>query len=73
MDGNLSSPSAAESRRWPEGLLSPRAGFMPYEPQPISINPVVRVSTPCGQGGIDQGDLRFRPRVVAVVEIWKDF
>ena len=25
------------------------------------------------QGGIDPEDLRFRPRVVGVVEIWKDF
>ena len=25
------------------------------------------------RGGIDPGDLRFRPRVVGVVEIWKDF
>ena len=25
------------------------------------------------RGGIDQGDLRFRPWVVGVVEIWKDF
>ena len=25
------------------------------------------------RGGIDPGDLRFRLRVVGVVEIWKDF
>ena len=25
------------------------------------------------QGGVDLGDLRFRPRVVGVVEMWKDF
>ena len=25
------------------------------------------------RGGIDPGDLRFRPRVVGVVEMWKDF
>ena len=25
------------------------------------------------RGGINPGDLRFRPRIVGVVEIWKDF
>ena len=25
------------------------------------------------RGGIDQGDLRFRPRFAGVVETWKDF
>ena len=25
------------------------------------------------RGGIDPGNLRFRPRVVGVVEVWKDF
>ena len=25
------------------------------------------------RGGIDPGDLRFRPRVVGDVEIWEDF
>ena len=25
------------------------------------------------RGGINPGDLRFRPRVVVVAEIWKDF
>ena len=25
------------------------------------------------RGGIDPGNLRFRPQVVEVVEIWKDF
>ena len=25
------------------------------------------------RGGIDPGDLRFRPRLVGVVEIWTDF
>ena len=24
-------------------------------------------------GGVDPGDLRFRPQVVGVVEVWKDF
>ena len=24
-------------------------------------------------GGIDLGDLRFRPHVVGIVELWKDF
>ena len=40
MDGSFSLPGAARRRRWPEGQLSPRAGFVPYVPQPISINPV---------------------------------
>ena len=40
-----------------------------HEPQPI-------INHPAGLGfphGIDPGDLRFRSRVVGVVEIWKDF
>ena len=70
MDGNLSHPVAAEPRRWPEGQLSPRAG--PMSPSQSAI-------TQLGwgfhtlRGGIDPRNLRFRPRVVGVVEIWKDF
>ena len=54
------------------------------EPQPISYHPVglafphLAAITQLGwrfhtlRGGTDPGDLRFRPRVVGVVEIWKD-
>ena len=38
-----------------------------HEPQPIS-NQLVG----CARGGIEPGDLRFRPRVVGVVDTWKD-
>ena len=66
----LSSPGAAGPRRWPDGQLSPRAG---------SMSPSQSTITQWGRGfhtlrgGIDPGDLRLRPRVVRVVEIWKDF
>ena len=64
------SPGAAGPRRWPEGQLSPRAG---------SISPSQSAITQWGwdfhtaRDGTDPGDLRFRLRVVAVVEIWRDF
>ena len=70
VDRNLSSPGAAGPRRWHEGQLSPGAG---------SMSPSQYAITQLGwgfhtlRGGIDPGDLRFRPRVVGVVEIWKDF
>ena len=66
----LFSPGAAGPRRWPEGQLSPRAGFM---------SPSRSAITQWGwgfhtlRGGIDPGNLRFRPRVVRVVDVWKDF
>ena len=69
-DGNLSSPGAAVPWRWPEGQLSPRAG---------SMSPSQSAITRWGwgfhtlRGGIDPGDLRLRPRVAGVVEIWTDF
>ena len=69
-DGNISSPGAAGQRRWPEGQLSPRAG---------SKSPRQSAITQWGwsfhtvRGGIDSGDLLFRPRVVGGVKIWKDF
>jgi len=65
----LSSPGAAGLRRWSEGKLSPYAG---------SMNPSQSATSQWGwsfhtvRGGIDPGDLRFRPRVVGVVEIWKN-
>ena len=43
-----------------------------HEPQPISIQ-LVGWGFYTARGGIDQGDTRFPPRVVGVVEIWKDF
>ena len=43
-----------------------------HEPQPISNHPV-GLGFHTLRGGIDPGDLRFRPRVVGVVQIWKDF
>ena len=43
-----------------------------HEPQPIS-NQSVGLGFPHPAGGIDPGDLRFRPRFVGVVEIWKNF
>ena len=63
-------PGAAGPRRWPEGQLSPRAGFM---------SPSQSATSQWGwrfhtvRSGIDQGELRFRPRFVGVVEIWNDF
>ena len=69
-DDNLSSPGAAGPQRWLEGQLSPRAG---------SMTPSQSAITHWGwgfhtlRGGIDPRDLRFRPRVVGIGEIWKDF
>ena len=43
-----------------------------HEPQPISSQPVgLRFPHPARR--YRPGDLRFRPRVVVVVDIWKDF
>ena len=67
---NLSSPDAAGRRRWPEGQLLPRAGYM---------SPSQSAIAQWGwgfhtlRGGIDPRDLRCRPRVVGFAEIWKDF
>ena len=55
---------------WPKGQITPRAGSM--SPSQLAI-------TQWGwsfhslRGGIDPGYLRFRPRVVGDVDIWKDF
>ena len=43
-----------------------------HEPQPISNHPV-GLGFHTLRGGIDPGDLRFRPRFVGDVETWKDF
>ena len=69
-DEALSSPGVAGPQRCPERQLSPRAGFM---------SPSHSAITHWGwgfhnaRGGIDPGDLCFRPRVLEVVAIWKDF
>ena len=43
-----------------------------HEPQPIS-NQLIGWVFNTARGGIEPGDLRFRPRVDGVVEIWRDF
>ena len=43
-----------------------------HEPQPIR-NQLVAWGFYTARGGIDPGSLCFRPRVVGVVDIWKDF
>ena len=63
-------PGAAGPRRWSEGQLSPRSG---------STNLSQSAASQWGwgfhtvRGGIDPGDHRFRPRIVGVIEVWKDF
>ena len=69
-DKTLSSPGAAGPRRWPEGQLSQRAGSMSL------IQSATRQSGwgfHTLRGGIDPGDLCFRPQVVGIVDTWKDF
>ena len=44
-----------------------------HEPQPISNHPEWGWGFHTLWGGIDPGDLFFRPRVVGVVEIWREF
>ena len=69
-DGKLSSPGVARPRCWPEGQLSLRAG---------SMSPSQSAITQWGwgfytlRGGIDPGDMRYCPRVVGVVHVWKGF
>ena len=69
-DKMLSSPGAAGPRRCPERQLSPRAG---------SMSLIQSATSQLGwgfhtlRGGVDPRDIRLRPRVVGVVEIWKDF
>ena len=69
-DKTLCSLSAARRRRGPEGQLSLHAGAM-------SRNQSATSQLSWGfhtlQGGIDPGDLGFRPWVVGVIEIWKGF
>ena len=65
-DGKLSSPGPAGPRRCPEGQLSPRAGYM-------SLSQLATSQLGWGfhtlRGGINPEDLRFRPRVVGIVDI----
>ena len=42
-----------------------------HEPQPISSYPVW-LGVPHLRGGIDPGDPRSSPRVVGVIDVWKD-
>ena len=63
-------PGVTGLRGWPEGQLSPHAD---------SMSPSQSAICQWGWGfhilrsGIDPEDLRFRPRVVGVVDVWKDF
>ena len=68
-DETLSSPGAAGPRRWPEGQLSPHAGAM--SPSQSAITQW-DWGFHNARGGIDPGDLCFRPPVVGVVEVWRD-
>ena len=51
------------------------AALWPHEPQPASESAITQLGWGFHilPGGIDPGDLRFRPRVVEVVEVWRDF
>ena len=49
-----------------------RAARWLHAPKPISNQPV-RWGVHTVRGGINPGDVRFRPRVVQIVEIWKYF
>ena len=71
-DGNLSSAGAAGLLGWPEGQLSPRAGFMSLSKSAITQwGWVFHIL----HGSIDPGDLGLGlgPQVFGVVKIWKDF
>ena len=69
-DETLSSPGVTGPRRCPERKRSPRAGSM-------SLSQIATSQLGWGfhtlRGGIDPGDLRFLPRVVGGVDIWKVF
>ena len=67
----ISSPGGAGPRRWSEGQLSPRAGSTTLSQSATSQWPGLDFHTM--RGGIDPEDHRFRPRVVGVVDIWKNF
>ena len=67
-DETLSSPGAEGSRCWPEGPLSTHAGSMSLSQSATSQ---WGSSFHTVRGGIDPGDLRFRPRAVGVVRTWK--
>ena len=69
-DGNVFSSVAAGPRGWPGVKLSPRAASVGPSQSSITQR---RWGFHTLRGGIDPGDLRFCPRVVGVVEVWKDF
>ena len=57
-------------RGW-ETIL-PGMHWLIYEHQPISDRPVGS-GFHTVRGGVDPGNGRFRPRVVGVVDVWRDF
>ena len=62
----LSSPGVAGPRRCPKMKLSPRVGSMsPSQSATSQLDWGFHIL----RGGIDPGDLRFRPRVVGVLNI----
>ena len=65
-DHTISFPGAAGPRRHPEWQLAPRAGFMSSSKSAITQ---LGCSFHSVRGGIDPGDLCFRPRVVGIVEV----
>ena len=69
-DGNVSPRGTVGPRRWAEGRLPPRVGYMSVSQL---ANSQLGWSFHTLRGGIDPGDLRFRPRVVGGVEMWNDF
>ena len=66
----VSSPTAAGSRRWRNGQLSPRASTISPSHPAISQ---CRTGFHTVRGGVDPDDLRSRSRFVGVGEIWKYF
>ena len=70
LDGNLHSPGEAGSQFYRDDQLSTTVG---------SMSPSQLATSQLGWGyhtarsGIDPGDLQFHPRVVGVVDIWKEF
>ena len=70
-DGTQSHPGTAGLG----GVKRGRGPILPglrslYAPQPISDWPV-KLGFPTVQGGVDPGEIDFRPRDVGIVEMWK--
>ena len=74
-DETLSSPGAAGPRRCPVGKLPPCTGSMSPSQSATSqsASQPVWLRFPYRAGRYGLGDLRFRPQVVGVVKMWKDF